>query len=119
MADEGTPIAYTALSPGTPVQDRAGRRFGTVERVLDVPDLDVFDGIVVRTEHGSRLVDADLVEQITTTYVRCSIGPEQTATLPEPQAAPVFRADASDDTGNSLLDRLGRLFGRGRWKQER
>lgn len=118
MSDEGTPIAYTALTPETPVHDRAGRQFGTVEKVLDVPDLDVFDGLVVRTEFGLRFVDANLVQTITRAHMRCSIGPEEAQALPEPAAPPVFKADATDDIGSSLWDRLGRLFGRGRWKRE-
>lgn len=117
MTEESTPIAYTALAAGTPVQTEDGTTFGTVETVLDVPDLDVFDGIVVRTEGGSRFVDADQVRLITTGYVRCSISIDDVASLPEPQAPPTYGVDAGDDTGNSFGDRLGRLFGRGRWKR--
>ena len=40
------------------------------------------------------------------------------AQLPPPDDAPIFRADARDDTGNSLADRFGRMFGRGKWKRE-
>ncbi|MEJ7629201.1 MAG: hypothetical protein WKF54_06370 [Nocardioidaceae bacterium] len=117
MTEEPTPIAYTALAAGTPVQAEDGTPFGTVETVLDVPDLDVFDGLVVSTEGGSRFVDADQVKLITTSYVRCGISIDGVASLPEPQAPPTYGVDAGDDTGSSLGDRLGRLFGRGRWKR--
>lgn len=117
MSDESTPIAYTALQPGTPVQADDGSVFGTVEAVLDVPDVDVFDGIVVRADEGTRFVDADQVQSITTAYVRCSLSLDEARTLPEPAAAPIYGVDAHDDTGGSLADRFGRMFGRGKWKR--
>ncbi len=118
MTQDPTPIAYTALTPGTPVQAAEGEQFGTVEAVLAVEDVDVFDGIVVRTETGVRFVDADYVGTITTAYVRTALTAEEARDLPEPDASPSFRADAAADTGSSLADRLGRMFGRGRWKQQ-
>jgi sporulation protein YlmC with PRC-barrel domain len=120
MTDEAQPIAYQALLPGTPVQTSDGQEFGRVERVLVVEEVDVFDGIVVRTEQGVRFVDADQVGSIYTTYVRTSLTAEQAATLPIPdQASPVYEADADDDTGRSFGDRFGRLFGRATWKREK
>jgi hypothetical protein len=62
MTDEAEPIAYTALRPGTPVQSDDGREFGTVETVLEVEEVDVFDGIVIRTPDGVRFVDAARVD---------------------------------------------------------
>ena len=119
MTDEPTPIAYTALEPGTPVQSSDGQQFGTVAAVLVVEEVSVFDGIVVETPAGTRFVDADHVDTITTAYVRTMLSAHEAAQLPEPDDdTPVFRTDAHDDTGNSLSDRLGRMFGRGRWKRE-
>lgn len=119
MTDEPTPIAYTALEPGTPVQSSDGEQFGTVVAVLVVEEVSVFDGIVVETSGGTRFVDADHVGTITTAYVRTTLSADGAAQLPEPEeSAPVFRADARDDTGSSLSDRFGRLFGRGKWKRE-
>jgi hypothetical protein len=43
----GTPVAYTALSDGTPVYDANGRRIGVVERVMAVGG--IFEGVVVHT----------------------------------------------------------------------
>jgi hypothetical protein len=120
MSDDPQPIAYTALEPGASVQSSDGQAFGTVESVLIVEEVDVFDGIVVNTSDGLRFVDADQVGQIFTTYVVTTLSVEQVASLPLPdQAAPVYNADAKDDTGRSLSDRFGRMFGRGKWKQER
>ncbi len=118
MTQEPTPIAYTVLAAGTPVHASDGTEFGTVEAVLDVPDLDVFDGIVVQTDQGSRFVDADAVEVITTAYVRCRLTAQEAASLSEPEAAPTYGVDAHADIGNSLGDRFRRMFGRGEWKRE-
>jgi hypothetical protein len=119
MTDDADPIAYTALEKGTPVQTSDGRSFGTVEAVLDVEEVDVFDGIVVKTEDGVRFVDADHVGQIFTTYVRTTLTSEEADNLSLPDQDPVYNADADDDTGTSLSDRFGRMFGRGKWKRER
>jgi hypothetical protein len=119
MTDEPDPIAYSALEPGTPVQSSDGRQFGTVADVLVVEEVSVFDGIVVDTPAGARFVDADHVGTITTAYVRTTLSADEAAQLPEPDdRAPVYRADATDDTGSSLADRLGRMFSRGKWKRE-
>lgn len=119
MTDDADPIAYTALQKGTPVQSKDGQVFGTVEHVLTVEEVDVFDGIVVRTSEGVRFVDADHVAQIFTTRVMTTLSTEEAAQLPLPDQDPVYDADAADDTGQSLSDRFGRMFGRGKWKRER
>ncbi|MEJ7635598.1 hypothetical protein [Aeromicrobium sp.] len=118
MTDEADPIAYTALQPGTPVQSSDGQPFGTVTAVLVVEEVSVFDGIVVETASGNRFVDADHVGTITTAYVRTTLSADEAADLPEPDDTAIYRADARDDTGNSMADRFGRAFGRGKWKRE-
>lgn len=119
MSEESVPIAYTALQPGTPVQTRDGHEFGSVETVLAVEEVAVFDGIVVRCAEGIRFVDADYVGAIYTSHVATTLSSEEVADLPLPDQDPVYDADASDDTGDSLADRFGRMFGRGKWKRER
>ncbi len=119
MADDAEPIAYSGLTQGVPMLSQTGRQFGTVERVLEIPEHDLFDGIVVATPDGARFVDADQVAEVTTAYVRCTITDEQAADLPEPSGSPSYRADATADVGDSLGARLGRLFRRGRWKSDR
>jgi hypothetical protein len=84
MTEDASPIAYTALQPGTPVQSSDGAQFATVEAVYQVEELDVFDGIVVTTADGVRFVDADQVESIFTTYVRTRLSTEEAANLPLP-----------------------------------
>jgi hypothetical protein len=56
---DDTPISYEAAARGTPVLSSAGTQIGTLEHVLQVPELDVFDGIVIATEAGVRFIDAD------------------------------------------------------------
>ncbi len=118
MSEEPIPIAYTALRPGTPVLLSDGSQFATVERVLHIEDLDLFDGIVVDLGGESRFVDADHVARIFTSAVHTTVGPQDVNDLPVPDAPPTYRADASRHTGSSISDKLGRLFGRGKWTRE-
>src|SRR5215469_16358281 len=64
MTDD-TPISYQAATRGTPVLSSAGTQIGALEHVLEVPEVDVFDGIVVATKAGLRFIDAeDVVETV-------------------------------------------------------
>ena len=114
--DEGRPISYEALAAGTPVVSSSGTEFGKVHHVLQVPELDLFDGISIRTRHGLRFVDRDQITEITTTVVRCSLTDDEAASLPPPTGPPVVEVDVAHDEGSSLSARLGRLFGRTHWK---
>jgi hypothetical protein len=114
--DDGTPISYLALAVGTPVVTSTGTQFGKVHHVLQVPELDVFDGLSVETAHGLRFVDRDQVAAITTTVVRCALTDAEAAGLPRPDGAPVLGVDFAHLEGPSLTARLGRLFGRPHWK---
>jgi hypothetical protein len=94
----------------------AGTEFGTVHHVLQIPRLDLFDGISVTTRHGLRFVDRDQITDITTTAVRCALTDDEAASLPAPDGAPAVGLDLGHDEGPSLTARLGRLFGRSHWK---
>jgi hypothetical protein len=115
MADTEEEISYLALEKGTPVQSSSGATFGTVEHVLEVPELDLFDGIVVKVRHGLRFVDRDQIARITRTAVHCQLSDEEVAKLRPPSGPPVEGVDALQDVGPSLTARLGRMFGRERW----
>ena len=117
MTDD-TPISYMAAARGTPVLSSSGTQIGTLEHVLEVPQVDVFDGIVIATGAGLRFIDADQVRQITREHISCSLDDAQAAQLPPPQGSPVYRIDALADSGHSLHDVLGRLFRRPRWIRE-
>jgi hypothetical protein len=116
---DAEPIAYTALQPGTPVQTRDGREFGRVEHMLVVDEVAVFDGLVVKTPDGTRFVDADHVGRLFTTHVLTTLSADEAAHLPLPDQDPAYDVDSNEDTGRSLGDRFGRMFGRGTWKRER
>jgi hypothetical protein len=115
--DEGRPISYEAVTKGTPVLSSLGNEFGTVEHVLQVPELDLFDGIAVKTKHGLRFVDRDQIGEMTTTMVRCDLSDDEAAALPSPKGALVLHPDTAHDEGPSLTARFGRLFGREHWKE--
>jgi len=117
MTDD-VPISYQAAVPGTPVLSSTGTRIGTLEHVLEVPEVDVFDGIVIATDGGLRFIDADLVFQITRSHIRCDMDDARARQLPPPDGAPVYRVEALADTGHSLHDILGRLFRRPHWIRE-
>jgi len=114
--DEGRPISYEALEVGTPVVSTTGTEFGKVHHVLQVPKLDLFDGISVKTRHGLRFVDRDQITEITTTVVRCALTDDEAASLPPPDGPPAIQLDLARDEGPSLTARLGRLFGRAHWR---
>jgi len=52
-------------------------------------------------------------------YVRTTLSAEEASHLPPHDDSPVYQADGTDDTGNSIADRFGRMFGRGKWERER
>ena len=72
MADDAA-VSYLAAVLGTPVLSSSGTKIGTLEHVLQVPQLDIFDGIVVATKAGLRFIDADHVGEITRTHVRARL----------------------------------------------
>jgi hypothetical protein len=117
IMDDGRPVSYRALDVGTAVLSSTQTQFGTVEHVLQIPELDIFDGIAVTTKHGLRFVDRDQITDITTTRVLCALTDEEAASLPPPQGTEVLRPDLARDEGPSLTARFGRMFGREHWKE--
>jgi hypothetical protein len=115
--DEGRQVSYEALPVGAAVLSSTDTQFGTVEHVLQVPELDIFDGIAVKTKHGLRFVDRDQITEITTTLVRCALTDVEAAKLPAPKGTLVLHPDTARDEGPSLTARFGRLFGREHWKE--
>ena len=115
--DEGKPISYRGVPVGTPLLSSTDTQFGTVEHVLEIPELDIFDGVAVKTKHGVRFVDRDQITEITTTLIRCALTDEQAAALPAPEGTLVLHPDTARDEGPSLTARYGRLFGREHWKE--
>jgi hypothetical protein len=118
MGGETRRISYQALRKGVPVRASGGEEIGMVEHVLQVPELDVFDGIVLKTVDGLRFADADQVADITDRYVVLNLRAGEVERLGRPQAPAVFHADPSEHAGSSLHDWFGRMFGRGHWKRD-
>jgi hypothetical protein len=116
MADDA--ISYKAAVVGTPVLSTSGAQIGTLEHVLEVPDLDLFDGIVIATHAGLRFIDADQVREITRSHIQSSLDDTEASQLPPPDGPPVYRVDALQYTGHSFHDVLGRLFRRPHWTRE-
>jgi hypothetical protein len=115
--DEGTPISYRGGPVGTPLLSSTDTQFGTVEHVLWIPELDIFDGIAIKTKHGVLFVDPEQNTEIPTTLIRCTLTDEQAAALPPPEGTLVLHPDLARDEGPSLTARYGRLFGRQHWKE--
>jgi uncharacterized protein YrrD len=114
----GPPIAYLALSEGTPVYDRDGARVGVVEHVLADVDRDIFEGVIVHTRPlPGRHLFAD-VEQIAELHERGVLLAVAREQLHAPSANPAALSASPDDTAESPLHvRLRRawdwLSGRG------
>ena len=119
MEGDARRISYQAIRMGVLVRASGGEEIGTVEHVLEVPELDVFDGIVVKTPAGLRFADADQVADITDRYVVLNLPVEDTERLGRPQGPAVYHADPSEHASGSLHDWFGRTFGRGHWKRDR
>jgi hypothetical protein len=113
-----SPISYQAATRGTPVLASTGSEIGKLEHVLQVPELDIFDGIVIGTHEGLRFVPADDVTQITRGHIQTGLDDAQAAALQPPSGPPVYRVDALADSGDNMHDILGRMFGRPHWKRE-
>jgi hypothetical protein len=118
MQDDARRISYQALAKGVPVRASEGEVIGTVEHVLEVPELDVFDGIVLNTSDGLRFADADQIADITDRYVVLRLPAADTERLGRPDGPAVYRADPSEHAGGSLHDWFGRRFGRPHWKRD-
>jgi hypothetical protein len=118
MEGEARRISYQALGEGVPVRASGGEEIGTVEHVLEVPELDVFDGIVLKTSGGLRFADANQVADITDRYVVLNLPVEEAERLGRPQEPGVYHADPSEHAGGSLHDWFGRMFGRAHWKRD-
>ena len=87
--------------------------------VLEIPELDIFDGIVIATDHGLRFIPADLVDVITRSSIRCKNSMTGKRLSSRHQTVrPVYRVDTLADSGHSMHDVLGRFFGRPHWKRE-
>ena len=105
--DHGAPISYLVLEKGTEVFAADDGRVGEVERVLAIPDDDIFDGLILDTDDGKRFVDADNVGEIYERGVVLKLNSEQASQLPEPTKNPaVLAPDPDDVAGDTTTDQI-------------
>jgi hypothetical protein len=96
-AERGAPIAYTVLAVGTPVAASDGRIVGSVAHVRADEATDVFDGIVIRTRHGERFVDAPEIAGLYERRVELALTAAEVTRLPPPEPAPATVTIDPDD----------------------
>ena len=118
MSDDAQPVSYQGVPEGVPLLSTSGKSFGTLEKVLQVPSEDLFDGVIVQTQHGRRFVDRDQIAEITTEYIKCDLDDAAAADLPKPDGNPVYDDNAAVIEGHNFHDWLHRNFGGG-WKREK
>src|SRR4029077_20846133 len=82
--ERGGPISYMVLKSGVRVDSSEGTEVGRVKRVLQVPEKDVFDGIVLSTPGGDRFADADDIGEIYENLVVLRVDDEGALALPRP-----------------------------------
>jgi hypothetical protein len=100
-------MSYLTLEPGTPVFSSDGAEIGRVEHVLADPEVDIFDGLVVKVHDGGghRFVDAPHVAGIAAGGVTLAVDRAGVGGLPEPSGNPPEMSADPDDTAESDLSR--------------
>ena len=138
--DDEFAISYMGVTPGVPVLTRDGEEFGILEHVLEVPEEDIFEGIVVWVGGGSwadrliqrdlsrgqlsaarhlealrphhlRFVEADKVAAITVSYIRCDLDRSQAEMLQPPSGTPVTHVSFDQPAHHMYRNLFGRTGG--------
>jgi hypothetical protein len=103
MDDLGSKVSYLVAKRGIPVYSSDEVNLGTVVKVLDAPEADLFDGIVFDTTpkkpggFGHRFVDAPEVEGIYERGVILTIDAAAAAKLAKPGKNPGSIEVSPDD----------------------
>ena len=112
--DLGNPVSYLVLPEGVDVMSSDGHKVGTVEHVLAVPEVDVFDGVIVDMRAGPgghRFADANQVEAIYERGVVLTVNRNGAEKLPQPSENPAaMAADPDDVAPDGLDDKLKRAW---------
>jgi hypothetical protein len=95
--ERGEPISYQVLRPGTPVLATGGETVGEVKEVLSSPEEDIFEGLILKTEHGDRFAYAELIDSIYTHAVMLNCDAASAGELPAPEPAPAVLEVGPDD----------------------
>jgi len=118
VSDTPEPVSYEGVPEGVPLLSSTGTQFGTLEKVLEIPSEDLFDGVIVKTQYGRRFVDRDQIAEITTDFIRCDLDDDAAAKLPEPSGDSTYRADTDYAEGGGFRAWVHRTFGHGGWKAD-
>jgi hypothetical protein len=112
--DLGNPSSYLSLAQGTDVVSSDGHKVGTVEHVLAVTEVDVFDGVIVDMRAGPgghRFADASQVASIHERGIVLTLDREAAERLPVPEENPASLDASPDDvTPDGLDDKLRRAW---------
>jgi hypothetical protein len=84
--DEGRPVAYRVLEEDVPVYAAGGESVGCVIHVVAAPEVDIFHGIVMSSEHGDRFVAAERIASLHERGVNLDLAAAAVVSLPEPRA---------------------------------
>lgn len=110
----GDRVSWRALGPGADVFSADGRRVGAVQQLLAVPELDIFEGVVIDTRMGPgglRYVDAGEIAGIHGGLIVLTVPAEGVHQLPRPAPAPaVLEQHAMDPMPSGLERRLARAW---------
>lgn len=119
VMDEGHLIAYEVLERGVSVYASGGEQVGTVDHVISAPEVDIFHGIVIRTERGRRFVAADQIVSLHERGVDLGIDASECAGLPEPSgAAPAWRVHEPGVKPSRWKEMVDLLGGKGRHRRD-
>ncbi len=111
--ERGDRISYMVLRSGVQVESSDGAAVGTVKRVLQVPEKDVFDGIILSTPRGDRFADADDVAEIYENLVVLRVSDEAAAMLPKPgKNAGTLSVSPEDASDSGLRHAMRRAWNR-------
>jgi hypothetical protein len=118
MEDLGAKVSYLVAKHGIPVFSSDEVNLGTVVKVLDAPEADLFDGIVFDTTKnrpgGHKFVDAPEVEGIYERGVILTIDAATAAKLAEPGKNPgsieISPDDVAGEPGPSFWRRAWNLL---------
>jgi hypothetical protein len=112
--DLGNQVSYLVVPEGADVVSSDGRKVGTVEHVLSVPEADVFDGVIVDMRDGPgghRFADAYQIASCHERGVVLALTAEDAEKLPEPAENPASMDTGPDDvTPDGLEDKLKRAW---------
>jgi hypothetical protein len=110
--ERGDPISYRVLEPGVAAISADGKRVGTVEHVLADENADIFDGLVIKLDHGGhRFVDAPEVADLHTRAVTLAIDAAAVERLPRPGSGPaVMEHHGAEDSEGPLQHKLRRAW---------